>query len=74
MLVNMFKLTGHTNIDHPFTYIISVLKIAYEQNYNPLQKILRKIKKSRPRKFDVCFCVFFERQYQKSIYSGENGH
>ena len=71
MLVNMFKLTGHTNIDHPFTYIISVLKIAYEQNYNPLQKILRKIKKSRQRKFDVVrqlLCKVCYARYQVPFY------
>ena len=42
MLVNIFKLTGHTNIDHPFTYLMSVLKIADEQNYKSLQKFWEK--------------------------------
>ena len=47
MLVNLFKLTGHTNIDHPFTYLMSVSKIACEQNYRSFfSKILRKTKKS----------------------------
>ena len=38
MLVNMFKLTAHTDIDHPFTFI------GYKQNYNPLQKFIDKLR------------------------------
>ena len=44
MLVNMFKLTAHTDIDNPFTFIISALKIAYKQNYNSLQKFIDKLR------------------------------
>ena len=52
---------------------VATYKSVFVCKENPLQNILgKKINQDMPKNFDICFCAFFECQWQKTIFLGQS--